>query len=323
MRIPLQSLPEIVSLWPGSIASNNRRRKILAAGIMAASGLSMRACQIQWGDRDLGITMQVESNEEEPLRRFDTLIYELGERFLLKTTNQALTTLEFLIDSWTFREDNERKLVLQGIGLIGRRAPDFEYHADLQIFLLGYYYAALAPLLDTKQLPVQEAFGSWGWNDIEFLDKIRSLTKTRLNKAQHEGALYWRYQILKLIAYLFVGAQDDQLAQVQFNVFGVLGKMALLSASLLGEADTSEKVAGFSLLILDPASVPKNQKGLIFAGKQPKCSVETSSDYAVEEESVASPPLRGPDFTSHIEPDWEYDTNHALVVYRYQRRIVH
>ena len=124
------------------------------------------------------------------------------------------------------------------------------------------------------------------------------------------------------MAYFFVGAQDSQLAQVQLDVVGVPGKLALLSASLLGEADTSEKVAGFTLLILDPASVPKNQKRLIFAGRQPKCSIESNSDYEVEG-SVDSMSMRGLDFTSHIEPDWDYDVNHSLVVYRYQGRIVH
>lgn len=106
--------------------------------------------------------------------------------------------------------------MVEGLGLIRRRGPDFEYHADLQIFSLGYYYAALSPLLDTGQLPVPEALGSWGSNDIQFFDSVMSLRQSRSNsvyEGRTDGALYWRYQLLKYIAYLFAGTQESRIAE--------------------------------------------------------------------------------------------------------------
>lgn len=68
--------------------------------------------------------------------------------------------------------------------------------------------------------------------------------------------------------------------------------------------------------------MPRNQKGLIIAGKQPKSAILTNLDY----ELPSSTDLRStqdPGYTSHIEPDWDYDVNHTLVVYRHKGRIVH
>lgn len=190
----------------------------------------------------------------------------------------------------------------------------------MQIFLLGYYYAGLSSILDTSQLSVKEAFGSWGWNDIQFFDVIISFTKNRL-QYPGQGNLYWKHEVLKLVAYLFAGADLDQLSLIRHGVVGVLAKLSVLSAGLIGDADTPEKITQLILLDADSSCIPSSQHGLVISGIQTDCKTESSQDYGAPE--VWDPSHEGPDYTSHIEPAWGYDTNHCLIAFRYKGRLVH
>ena len=320
MRVPLQYMTETVSLWPGSTDNNNRRRKVFADGMAAAGGITMQACSSPWGNRDLGTALHIQSAETKPLTRMETDIFDLGEQYLLINTQQALDALKQLIDSWHIPGRDQRATVIRGLGLVGRRDDDFELHAEIQIFLLGYYYAGLSSILDTSQLSVKEAFGAWGWNDLQFFDAIRSFTKNRLNYAG-PGNLHWKHEILKLVAYLFAGSDVDQLSLIKHGVVGVLAKLSVLSAGLVGDADTPEKITRLILLDADSSCIPSSQHGLVVSGIQADCKTESSlNDNAA---GMWDAPHEGPDYTSHIEPAWGYDTSHCLIAFRYKGRLVH
>lgn len=99
MRVPLQYMTEMVSLWPGATDNNNRRRKVFAEGMAAASGTIWQACSSPWGNRDLGTAVRIQSTETQPLTRMETEVFDLGERYLFLNTQQALDALERLVDS--------------------------------------------------------------------------------------------------------------------------------------------------------------------------------------------------------------------------------
>jgi hypothetical protein len=255
MRIPLQYMVESISLWPGSADNNNKRRRIFSDGMTAASELTIKAVSSPWGNRDTDVAIRVISKEIAPISRIETEIFELGERYLLLNTQKAMDSLALLVDSWHTPTSKQRAEVVQGLGLVGRRGDDFENHAEFQVFLLGYYYAAMSSILDTTQMSLQEAFGSWGWNDLDFFDFIRAFSKTKLNH-KGDGNLFWKFQVLKLIAYLFAGAEADQLSQMGTGAIGVLAKLSIVSAALMGSADTPEKITKFFSLTPTPLAYP-------------------------------------------------------------------
>jgi hypothetical protein len=320
MRIPLQYMVESVSLWPGSADNNNKKRRIFSNGMTAASQITIKAVASPWGNRDTDISICVMSKEVDPISRIETEIFELGEKYLLLNTQIALDSLASLVDSWHTSGSMQRAEVVQGLGLVGRRGDDFEMHAEFQVFLLGYYYAAISSMVDTTQLSRQEAFGSWGWNDLDFFDFVRAFTKTKLNH-KGNGSLFWKFQVLKLIAYLFAGADADQLSQVVTGAIGVLAKLSIVSAALMGSADTPEKITKFFLLDSDSSGIPSTERGLVFSSKQPRCESESPEKHEVLKSYEPAP--GSTDFTSHIEPAWGFDTNQCLVAFRYKGRLVH
>ena len=194
---------------------------------------------------------------------------------------------------------------------------------QLRTFLLGYYYGALVQVIDTSNLHVKECFGSWGWNDMDFFKMIAELVKSQI-AGKETGKLYWRYQIMKMVAYLFAGAENDQLTLLKHGSAGVVAKISVLTPGLLGEADTPEKISKFHLLDVDPTTIPSNQRGIILSGGEEQCkAIERPSRESLPFDASFDALNTDPDFTSHLEPAWGYDTNLSLVAYRYRGRLIH
>ena len=133
--------------------------------------------------------------------------------------------------------------------------------------------------------------------------------------------LYWRYRILRLVGYLFAGAQDDSLHLINHDAAGLVGKISLLTPGLFGDADTPEKVSKLILLDVDTTAIPTNGQGIIKTAKSSEVTSLFAKDYS-ESFDPENLTACGPDFTSHIEPAWGYDVNLVHVVYRYKGRLV-
>ncbi|KAL8754099.1 MAG: hypothetical protein Q9184_005221 [Pyrenodesmia sp. 2 TL-2023] len=204
----------------------------------------------------------------------------------------------------------------------------------LQAFFLGYWYQLLLPLLDTTQLATQEAFGSWAWGDIHCLNMFRKLVHTRLHQRKQSRRVYmlYRFEVMKLVGYLFGGAEISQVETLKFGAIGILGKLPVLYTSLVGCRPGNFGM--FSLLDIDPSCIPSGTNGVVSpgnAGNAIKCTQNDSITDATRLgltllEDVGVAKLQGSsmnDFTIHIEPDLDYDSQTCLITYRHRGRIVH
>jgi hypothetical protein len=330
MRVPLESPQESVTLWPGTPQEAQRRRLVFGLGSQAASDLKLVACSSPFGDRDLDPAIAVESTDPTLVDRIDDKIYRIAETCLLRTTYRAVCYLSELMDLWSISDPHERSALLSQIeNMMGNRDTGYQYtrqHAsEFQIFLLGYYYCALSSVIDDAQLEVKEGFGSWTWEDIQVFVRVTELVKSRVKRQDEkpgQKTQYWRYQVMKLVAFLYAGTTLDQLDDVKHGTAGVHGKISLVTPGLLGDVSSPGKISKFILLDVDATSIPSNGRGLIFPGKYDKPSMQRFIKPALDLEMPFSAMLEQ-DFTSHIEPAWDYDSATCLVTYRHHGRLVH
>ncbi|MCJ1226464.1 hypothetical protein MMC12_003116 [Toensbergia leucococca] len=318
MRIPLLSMEESISLWPGTL-DNNRRRNIFLNGMEAGSNILISAYLAE-PNQNRGPDFKVTAASNQSFGRGDSNAFRLAQQYLLLSTREAVNGLQNLIESWAIHSAKERERVVRYLEGRALLETDMEYLADLQIFLLGYYYASFVPIVNTSQLPSQEAFGSWSWYDLEFMDLIAKFVNSCYSRTNTAKCVRW-YEVMKVVAYLFAGGEKDQLDALTFGTVGLLSKLTILNASLLGDVDTPDRVGKFVLLDIDPTGIPSNSRGLVLPGKQAGCRAQTAISPAVSKiQHLGSEEL---DFTSHIQPAWGFDPNHVLVTYRHKGRLVH
>jgi hypothetical protein len=317
MRIPLKSIEESVSLWPGE-NNNDRRRLIFTNGMIASEGISISAHKISSSENSRGPGYRVIATDLAG-RRNNPDAFRFPERYLLVVTSRAIRAIMDLIDFWAIHNDAECRRIVTYVERMALLDTDIEYLGDFQVFLLGYYYGALKNIIDSSELRLQEAFGSWGWYDLEFLALVEKLVKSR-RKDEIGGYFLW-HEILKVVVYLFGGGEKDQISSINYGIVGVISKLVVLNASLLGDADTVRRVGMFVLLDIDPTSIPSNARGLLSCAKQAPCIPQT----AWSADTTTFPDLNGRDvdFTSQIEPAWVFDPNACLVTYRHKGRLVH
>jgi hypothetical protein len=333
MRVPLKYMEEAVSLWPGTADANNKRRMIFKNGYQVSKALALRAVSSPFGNGDTDPGILISSLDTEPLAREDTEIRRLAEHFLPLVNKSAMKGLTEIIDSWRIQSLELRNIVLSGLAdtpMANIHAEQYvECKADLQIFLLGYYYGMLGSILDDTRIAMKEAFGSWGWNDDDFFVRIAAFVKSGMKTDERgavrkNGILYWRYQVLRIAAYLLAGAEPYQVDAIGLGSIGLHARLTITTSALLGDADTPEKITKFCLLDIDPTTIPCNGLGIIKPGKQSNTAVQAPMSFPL----VVSQPIpaacdQTKDFTSHIEPAWGYDPNLCLVAYRYEGRLIH
>jgi len=205
---------------------------------------------------------------------------------------------------------------------------------EVQAFVMGCYYGWLKTILDTSRLAVQEAYGAWTWFDYHLIITISGIVSRcnlRSDPLLRFGELprsnpssIQRKDVRQLLAMFFAGAEEHQVTAMNENVLGVHGKITMVSASLLDDTDSPEKAMRFSLLDLDPTTIPSNARGIIHSRRSlSSASLKSTPDdgYLRTIEQV-NPSGLDTDFTSHIEPDWDYDVQTCQVVYRYRSRII-
>ncbi|KAH0537557.1 hypothetical protein FGG08_005656 [Glutinoglossum americanum] len=328
MRVPVNQLEECVSLWPGDADMRNKQRLFFTNGVNAAAGVKLAVAgqsQTHYSLDEESLDVYYLVQADKSTDRIEPAILHILEMFLLASTSRAAKLLFELGIQWPSKARTDLGWWLGELQMNSEREDEIGHFdratrkcmAELQAFLLGYYYAILMPLIDTSELSLKEAYGSWGWNDIQVFKAIKWM---KLGEDKDNNR-YPRYQVMKLAGYLFAGVDyKEQLKPMKERSVGILGKLMLVTAGLMGGADTPEKVGKFYLLDVDPSCIPSDLRGIVLCGLQRSCSTVEPASQAKPLQIVSA---TTPDFTSTVEPDWDYDVQKVLVAYRNHGRIVH
>ncbi|RYN62411.1 hypothetical protein AA0118_g5388 [Alternaria tenuissima] len=353
MRIPLLALDEIISLWPGTVEQNNRRREVFMLGKRAASGIDFATRGVESADdlADPSRWILAFSIDQRPSKRVSAEVFSFARRYLFLPTQAAFDVLSELIETWYSYHHAGSEIVetvlfnnmppdmlsyehVQQNGAplrAGRNGSDARstWHTlgEIQIFLLGYYYTALSTIVDCSQLVVKEAYGSWSWYDAELVKEMQRFIKGGQDYAgeRHgKGKEYKREDMMTLIGRLYAGTGDEQATFVRPETAGIISKLTVLTPALLGDADHPDRIRKFVLLDVDSTSIPCNGAKIVNA-VNPIARLDSARlvSAAALEKLLATTDERDPDFTSHIEPAWGYDATLCTVTYRYKGRLVH
>jgi len=264
--------------------------------------------------------------------RLDPRLYFIVDMFLLKTTPKVVASLESLLLSLP---ECDLALIdrgaLEGMNIDIINSLNMRSIAKLQVFLMGYYYSVLGSLLDTSQLDIKEAFGSWGWYDHNLMKNINSFRSGCSDPAQPRGSkatVYHslfvpRVEVLKFTAYLFAGAGWEDVQNLPPSSIGVIGKLILVTSTLLSSPSNNTELGKMHLLDIDSTAIPSNARGIITPGVATPITFN-KSDWTIQSLDNIKDSGRGPieDFTLHLEPDWERDVQTCLLNHRYKGRLV-
>ncbi|KAL9083334.1 MAG: hypothetical protein Q9159_005841 [Coniocarpon cinnabarinum] len=316
-RINLNALEDVALQLRGTSAEKIRHRRIFCLGLEASKDLTFTPALLIEG----GLPEDLEARRQPcfavaPLPN-DLLVDESTgidiEDLLLCRSSQAARAMTKFRASGQYCEPK--------FGPSSDRSVD-----ESLVFLLGYYYGALSPLLNVSRMGVVEAFSTFSWHDrIEFFDLLgtRQPSDAYANTSlSRHTKIVERSFIMKLVAYLFAGADIDQLKAVQPGCCGIHGKLTIVDATLLGNTDSSDDICRFALLDIDRTTFPANAQGLMMQSKPTRRKVESFGEVQLTEKSGAS--LEGPaeDFTSAIEPNWGIDHSAPVVTYRNKGRVI-
>ena len=305
MRIPLGCKEECVSIWPGTAGDNNLRRQLFKDGAAASRTLSVDA--YVHAERPGPTGYKIWDPNMALLDRADPAVYRLTTTCFPIATPTLLESVSHIMrryPDWVEREGEDilHYLVTSPPAL-----------SQVQVFFLGYYYGMIGKILNTSQLSVPEAYGTWKWFDAHLLYEMTDiLRKHTLQLSDYpqtrdhpDGFILERAGMLKLLATLVAGANSEQRDAVDRSTLGVHGKLTVVCSSLLGAVDSGTAASHYYLLDTDSTAIPSNARGLISSGMQESMVRITA---VPDEEDLQSPEqvnLTGveEDFTSRIEPD--------------------
>ncbi|KAI4276215.1 MAG: hypothetical protein L6R38_005718 [Xanthoria sp. 2 TBL-2021] len=355
MRVPLTHMEEVASLFPQSLERNRMRRYFqLGMDAVREDGLSLRPYRSEedpprvkgspFPKEEQDLMLFVESTSTTAIPRLDSDVYRFADWLFPVPTPAASNALLDIVRelNGSNRETHNMEMIAMSLDKESMKSRSYgldtayDYGDALhwfQAFFLGYWYQLLLPLLDTTQLATPEAFGAWAWGDIHCLNLIREVVCTRLHQRKQKGRVYmlYRFEILKLAAYLFGGAERRQVETVKYGAIGILGKLPVLYSSLV--VPRPGNFGRFSLIDIDPSCIPSGTNGVVYPGNARNATKRTPNDSISDAvmfqdavlEEVSIKQLQGraiEDFTIHIEPDWDYDSQTCLVTYRHRGRVV-
>ncbi|KAF2873831.1 hypothetical protein BDV95DRAFT_567840 [Massariosphaeria phaeospora] len=357
MRIPLSHMEEVASLFPRS-DERNKLRTLFKLGMEAveADGVSLHAVAAEdnlprvkgspFLDSEQDISYEIRLTSREKIPRLTDDVSRLAGWLLPVESPAACTRLLRIIEELEKSHQEKHNVHTLAFALDSSEQNSRSYGAQhdydygdalnyLQAFFLGYWYQLLHPLLDTTLLESEEGFGSWSWADLMCLDFIREIVHTRMHQRTKHGKRYfmYRYEIMKLTAYLFGGAEIGQIRRAAYGAVGVIGKIPVLYSSLTyGHPKNFGK---FSLLDIDASFIPSTDCGIVLPGVATdarfiKSNEILNRDSVVQTQLLANVKIEDvvtrdggeEDFTMHIEPDWNNDSQTCVVVYRHKGRIV-
>ncbi|KAF1353132.1 hypothetical protein BDV97DRAFT_366781 [Delphinella strobiligena] len=345
MRVPLAHMEEVGSLFP---SDRNEMREIFSAAINAVKedqislvpSSYVKGSPSKENEQDLVYTFVHSTRSVIPRLEGDNNRF-VSWLFLQLTPAVAKAFLK-AIHPPQFSQDEEHNLQMIALSLDNQQQDNDRFHDlrtsydygdalnHIQMFVLGYWYALLRPLVDASKLPlqVQEAYGAWGWSDMYCLDFIRQCVESKIQLQRLKTAKTFslpRYEILKLVSYLFGGAESTQTKAAAFGALGILGKLPVVYSSMLG--GSPDKFGMFSLLDIDSSCIPSSLSGIVLPGHpgMPLRNDPRSTEIGMVKDFKMQSllPTTDADLTVHIEPDWGYDAQTCVVVYRFHGRAVH
>jgi hypothetical protein len=344
MRVPLNSMEESISLWPGGRELTNSLRIIFEDGYKTCKAdnivfipfydteVPYSAAGAPFHEEDIDMRYIVKATTQIPIPRLSGDVNRLIKACLPLETPTAVKELERLCRTLPVKEfhDIMRYIDSYAINTDTRHtlAPDLnDSLAKLQTFILGYYYAFLRPLVDASELSINEGYGAWRWYDMELFELLRSFVATRhhrkINAGKDNVYFFYRHETLKILAFFFAGADLDQLENVKTGTLGVIGKLSIMNSALLGCVTEPEHIGKFHLLDIDPTCIPSSAGGIISSGRTGQRIVGFAQSLKRLQQSEVDSCAGSLDFTTHIEPDWDRDDQTCLLTYRHNGRIVH
>ena len=84
---------------------------------------------------------------------------------------------------------------------------------------------------------------------MELFQLLRSFVATRhhrkINAGKDNVYVFYRHEILKILAFWFAGANLDQLENVKIGTLGVIGKLFIVNSALLGRVTEADHIGKF------------------------------------------------------------------------------
>lgn len=319
MRIPLDFMEECVSLWPSTVEENNFRRLLFTDGMRA--GEDLRCVHGLSTGKESDVSYRIIDPAKASLGRVsDTPLFGVITSLLPLANSQIVDAMGSIMGRYPRWRDQQNPSKLDYL------ESDPSCLAEVQILVMGYYYALLKPLLDASQLTIKEAYGDWQWNDLNLLYRLNEILRTDSSQSHGSTKAYLsRTSIVKLLAILFAGAEEAQYKAINDSSIGVHGRITIVPMSMLGHADSIESVSRFCLLDFDSSAIPSNARGMILSG-QPLQHIEVrtvpNKEKLCDIRGISATASLDEDFSSHIEPDWDNDVQSCQIVYRYKGRMV-
>lgn len=328
MRVPLGYMEECVSPWPARSDKMEprdafRRGQSVGKYLVVALGISPDAQYAMAGSNLTSIYYRISTKDELSKTRCSNRdLDEIAKKYFPFVTSKLVTELEVISTCWkplnqniNWQAEVEVKAYLQN---------DTDFFGLLQSFIVGYYYESLMQLINISQFSVREACGSWGWWDFEVLQVICELWHSSTEIREKDPEIKWcrRFAVLKVIAYLFAGAEYGLIRRLGNTAIGVIAKLCLVPASMLGKSTNTATAGQLHLLDIDGTCIP-NREGVIISGDsrplQTNSLGPTIAPVALNAIDMTGIPK---DFTVHIEPDYKGDRDACLIAYRDSGRLV-
>lgn len=349
MTVPLNHMEECMSLWPTGQEFATHLRVWFENGVEAVrnDGLVITAPNIQNWDFDYLVS------KRKPLQRTanfrsDNLTHRVIKNFLPGVSDRAGWQIQELLCGWDERQREDLKTYTENKTKVATLYLRPAALAELQAFLLGYYYELLRPLVDCSRLSVQEVHGAWGYTSSAFLTAVSRLKRHAINhplndRSQHEEGrepcqFFQREAILYLVAFLFAGAGPSSEAFVRgstsvaitsaASTIGILSKLTVLPMVMLGSQLEPQHAWKLCLLDCDTSFIPCNTSGCVQEGLRSfliatDVDASTETNFQGRELRHRFDPDNTEDFKPHIEPDWDNDVQCSILVYRHKGRIVY
>lgn len=321
VSIPLNCMEECVSVWPGSAGRNMQRRQLFKDGIAASKTLSVTIVK----DREGQVAYKLKDPTASAVERSDPAAYRLVFEVFPVQNPLLLEKVSAIIGKYPdwIQQD--------GVDMLRYACGNQEALSQIQIFILGYFYGLTSKVLDSSQLSVAEAYGTWKWFDAHTLYMLSEAIHEHTSPVGYTeteddmtSAVLQRAGMLKMIALLYAGADEEQVRAIDRSTLGVHGKITTVAACLLAATNSTETVGKFYILDTDSTAIPSNARGLISSGPQVSFIRFATAPGDEDLQDLEQVMLTGltEDFTSHIEPDWDHDLQQCQIVFRFKGRIV-
>ncbi|MCJ1326869.1 hypothetical protein MMC10_003535 [Thelotrema lepadinum] len=326
MRVPLGYMEECISVWPDSQASNNDLRGSFEDGMDAVDEDSVKLVF-----HAQGTSYTLNTNEtKEGSKRLESSDNRAASMFLPKMTYSSAKKFGAMLRTWGSHDQASFNAFIKKVSSpdtilgLGQQISQ-EALAQLQAFLLGFYYKLLLPLVDVSTLSKPEAFGSWGYEDVSFLKHVLKFLAG--GKAFHRLQVS-RPRLLCFLAYMFAGADVETIeapVAERVDCIGILAKLSLLTWACLGSLKSQDEAGKFHLLDTDTTFIPSTSRGVVTEGigraLEAMSVVSECTDAA--QATAACFTNQQTDFTAHIEPDWDNDVQSCVIAYRHRGRLIH